>query len=99
MKNIDLRFGQRLARALQKLPGNGGVEAGHDNREPEAGRVKIAPIERIRGHRGIIRGFQVHHTACSPSSSEITVSSRTSITASRRWPTAFLKPPTRWRSA
>src|ERR1700689_3823490 len=91
MKDIHVRLAQRLPRALQQFFGNRGVEACDDDGEPEAGGVKIAPIERIRGHRGIIRGFQVHHTACSPSSSEISVLSRTSITASRRWPIAFSK--------
>src|ERR1035437_1059178 len=99
MKYIDLRLGESLARAVEKFVRNRGIEARHHNGEPEAGWVKIAPIERIRGHRGIIRSFQVHHTACSPSSSEISVSSRTSITASRRWPIVFSKRPTRWRSA
>jgi len=42
------------------------LEAGHDDREPEAGRVKIAPLRAPRTSWDI-RGFQVHHTACSPS--------------------------------
>src|SRR5882724_11717228 len=69
-------FRQSFARAFEQPLRNSRIEACHDDRESQASGIKIVPIERIRGHRGIIKGFQVHHTACSLSSSEISALSR-----------------------